>query len=169
MSPNNSVDKILSISAIVIALTSVCISIWSGMETRKHNRLSVKPQLEICLSTTKTDFGYVVVNNGLGPAILTARKILIDGAEMQENGFTGFDNFLLKLDLHQNRNLSIGTTSPGKILRAGESENIIKLEILQSDVLEQLLPTIYKRVKIEISYVSMYHESFKCKIPSKAE
>ncbi|MBN2093380.1 hypothetical protein JW964_27395 [candidate division KSB1 bacterium] len=167
MSLKNSVDKILSISAIVIALTSVCISIWEGMETRKHNRLSVRPKLEIVFSTTKDDFGYVLVNKGLGPAIISDRKIYIDGEEMKENGFTGFDDLISKLNLGQRHVTAIGTTGPGKMLRAGESEKIIKLEILPGDNLEKLLRAIYKRVEIEVSYVSMYQEPFISKISSR--
>ena len=40
-------DTILLVSAIIIATISIIISLWEGIETRKHNRLSVQPRMEI--------------------------------------------------------------------------------------------------------------------------
>ena len=46
-SKKNSSDTILLVSAIIIATISIIISLWEGIETRKHNRLSVQPRMEI--------------------------------------------------------------------------------------------------------------------------
>lgn len=37
-------DIILSICTIVIAIVSIVISVWEGIETRRHNQLSVMPE-----------------------------------------------------------------------------------------------------------------------------
>jgi hypothetical protein len=49
-------DHILSISAIVIALASICVTLWKGSEIRKHNRLSVLPKIQIAYSTSAESF-----------------------------------------------------------------------------------------------------------------
>ncbi|HGY56613.1 MAG TPA: hypothetical protein ENK44_12965 [Caldithrix abyssi] len=162
---NISTDKILSLSAIVIAIVSISVAVWEGLETRKHNRLSVRPKLEIYYSTNKSKFGYVVVNNGLGPAVITGKKIFIDGKEITYTGFSGYDDFLEKLGL-ADRYAAHGVITPGFTIKAGKSENIILFDLYESDEAETLLPEIYRRVAIEIEYKSMYDEIFTCRIPS---
>ena len=50
-------DTIVSFSAIVIAIASVVVTIWQGIETRKYNRLSVRPKLGISFESGKSSFG----------------------------------------------------------------------------------------------------------------
>ena len=69
-------DKIVSYSAIIIAMASIFVANWQGIETRNHNRLSVRPKLEIIFESGKDSFGYYLLNNGLGPAIVTEKTIL---------------------------------------------------------------------------------------------
>lgn len=157
-------DTILSISAIFIAFISIFISIGDGVETRKHNRLSVRPKLDMSYNLNQDNFGYVLTNNGLGPAIITDKKIFIDGHEINYAGFTGFDEFLDKLGL-KGRLLSRGSLGAGTTIKSGSSEAIIVLKLFATDSTETL-KKVYQRVSIELSYASMYEESFKCKIPS---
>ncbi len=154
-------DRILSLSAILIALASISVAVWEGIETREHHRLSVRPKLEIFYNTSSTKFGYVVVNNGLGPAVITGKKIFVDGNKIKESGFSGYDTFLEKLDL-TDRYAGNGAIDPGFTIKAGKSENIIIFKLNNPDEMETLLPKIYSRVQIEIEYKSMYGEMFKC-------
>ena len=41
------VDRITAISAVVIAVATLAVSIWQGYETRRHQRLSVRPALVV--------------------------------------------------------------------------------------------------------------------------
>ncbi len=157
-------DTIVSVSAIVIALASIIVTTWQGIETRKHNRLSVRPKLEIVFESGKGHFGYVVKNNGLGPAIITGKKIFVDGEEINYRGFSGLSDFIEKLNL-DNRDLSHGAIFPGKSFMNGEVQYIVNFEMTEKDDPEKLLPEIYKRVGFEITYESMYGEPFVCKIP----
>jgi hypothetical protein len=40
-------DTVTAIAATVIALLALIVSIWQGVTSREHNRLSVKPHLDI--------------------------------------------------------------------------------------------------------------------------
>ncbi|NOX88762.1 MAG: hypothetical protein GXO77_07030 [Calditrichaeota bacterium] len=159
-----STDTIVSLSAIIIALASIVVTTWQGIETRKHNRLSVRPRLEIIFESGKNSFGYVLMNNGLGPAIITGKKIFVDGKEINYTGFSGYDEFIDKLGLND-RDLSHSGIYSGKTIRASERKNIFRIYLNERDDLKKLLPKIYSRVRIEISYKSMYNEPFICKIP----
>jgi hypothetical protein len=159
-----SADTILSVSAIIIAFTSICISIWEGMETRNHNRLSVRPKLEVFFNGGKDSFGYNVINSGLGPAIITKMKISIDGNKINSAGFSGFDEFINKLDL-KGIDLSHSAIDSGITIIAGSSKIIIGCKFDKTDNRDKLLTNIFKRVSIALGYVSMYNEYFKCNFP----
>jgi len=65
-----SADILISISAVIIAVISIAIGVWQGIETRRHYRLSVQPRLDLYYSqdyVNKT-VQYLIRNNGLGPA-----------------------------------------------------------------------------------------------------
>ncbi len=74
-------NKAISIPTIVLACTAVVISIWQGCETRRHNKLSVKPLLSITISTSENDslMGVWIDNNGTGPAIIKEFFVHLDG------------------------------------------------------------------------------------------
>lgn len=157
-------DTIVSFSAMVIAIASIVVTIWQGIEIREHNRLSVRPKFEITFEAGKNNFGYVLTNNGLGPGIITGKKIFVDGEEIHNTGFSGYDEFIKKLDLGKYKVNHTGIY-PGKTIRANEKINIIRFYLTENDDLESLLPKIYRRAGFEISYVSMYNEPFTCKVP----
>ena len=166
MSKKLSSEKILSISAIIIALASIFISIWEGIEIRKHNRLSVRPKLEISYNVAQNNFGYELINNGLGPAIIVEKKLFVDNKEIKASGFSGYDDFFEVLNL-KDRLVMHGATGSGTTIRPSENENIFIFKFVENEDKERLISQIYNRVRIEISYKSMYDESFLCKVPSK--
>jgi hypothetical protein len=161
---NFSTDKILSVSAIIIAIASIFVAIWQGIETRKHYRLSVRPKLQITFNVDKEKFGYIILNNGLGPATISGKKIFIDGEEMTNPGFSGYDELIDKLDF-KNRQKSHSALNPGTTIKAGETKDIFLVNKEQNDNLHELLPAIYQRIAFEISYKSMYNEEFVYKFP----
>lgn len=154
-----SMDTIISFSAIIIATASIFVAVWQGYETRKHNRLSVRPKLQISYSVDEERFGYILINNGLGPATITEIKIFIDGIEMTNPGFSGYDELIDKLNFN-NRRKAHSSLNPGTNIKAGEMKNIILFNIEKDDNLDELLPTIYQRISMEITYMSMYNEEF---------
>jgi len=159
-----SAETFVSFSAIIIALASIVVTIWQGIEIRKHNRLSVRPKLEITFKLDKNSFGYFLTNNGLGPAILTYKKLFVDDKEVQYTGFSGYDDFINKLGLNDHK-VSHSGIYPGKTIKADEKVCIIRFYLKEKDAVETLLPKIYNLVDIEIGYKSMYDESYICKIP----
>ena len=158
-------DNIVSLAAIVIAIASIVVTVWQGMETRRHNRLSVRPKLEIIFESGHDSFGYVLMNNGLGPATITGIELFIDGKQMQETGFSGYDELFEKLGM-KNRKITHTGIYPGKTIKTNERQNIFKFYLTEKDDLDTLLPKIYSRIKIEIKYQSMYDEPFYCKFPN---
>ena len=92
------------------------------------------------------NFGYSLVNNGLGPAIISDKKIFVDGKEIDYSGFSGFDDFLKKLGL-EDRYIGQGVINPGIAIKSGRSEKIILFKLDEPDDREKILPEIYSRVQ----------------------
>ena len=158
-------DTIISYSAIIIAVASIVVTIWQGIETRRHYRLSVRPKLEITFSSNKESFGYILTNNGLGPAIITKKKIFVDGEEISYSGFSEYDDLINKLNLND-RKISHSGLYSGKTIKADDKLNIIRFSLNAGEKPDSLIREVYGRVGMEISYKSMYDEKFTCRVPN---
>ncbi len=78
---SNSTD--LTAVAVIIAAIAVLLSLWQIWATRRHNRLSVTPQLVHVINAEDTDeeWGMFLRNTGVGPAKIKKILIVVDGKE----------------------------------------------------------------------------------------
>jgi hypothetical protein len=83
--PKSIFEKISSYSAFLISVAAIIISIWSAIETRHHNKLSVKPNVVFVTHSSSADpqIGIFLQNNGLGPAQITETRIYLDGKQIR--------------------------------------------------------------------------------------
>lgn len=73
----------IAISAIVIAIASLAVSIYQVRAARLHNRHTVRPLLQLRLKTAPgTKSGIWLMNTGLGPAIVTGTRVWLDGEDL---------------------------------------------------------------------------------------
>ena len=70
-------DLIVAYSAIFIALASLFVTIWQGIITRKHNRLSVKPLPDIHTQNFENKIAVLLENNGTGPLIIKSFRAIV--------------------------------------------------------------------------------------------
>lgn len=82
--PKSRFEKISSYSAFIISVAAIAISVWSAIETRGHNKLSVKPNVIFVTQSSSADpeIGIFVENNGLGPAQIMETRIYLDGKQI---------------------------------------------------------------------------------------
>jgi hypothetical protein len=73
-------SAVVAICATVIAVLSLVVSIYEVRATRRHNRISVRPFLElrVGLSQGRTA-GLQLIHTGLGPAAITSTVLTLDG------------------------------------------------------------------------------------------
>jgi hypothetical protein len=136
------------------------------METRRHNRLSVRPKLELSFNAGKDNFGFNVVNNGLGPAVITGLTIRVDGQKADYSGY--LDDILGKMNL-QGRLLKKSAIDSGSTLTAGGNAVIFICKFQDNDDREAILKNVYSRISIQMKYADMYDEPFFCSIPRSLE
>lgn len=78
-SPRNwSPDRWIALSAMFVSICAVAVSFYEGYSNRLHNRLSVRPNLQISFIVKEKGAGWRLANNGLGPAIITAFQVTVD-------------------------------------------------------------------------------------------
>lgn len=118
-----STDRLVGISAIVISLCTLIIFIYQTELIREQSRLSVKPRIAFSSSQNQKDSTYqfrqVMVNKGLGPAIIDSMALIYKGKyyELDMGDFLGtkFPNITDYGVLARSTTYVKGTT-----LRAGE-------------------------------------------------
>ncbi len=156
-------DKITSIAAIIVAIAAIGISVWQGMDNRRHNRLSVRPKLQIIFrADPQGDAGFIVRNDGLGPANIKRFDVKLDDKLLDKVSFRavldlarimGLDSLPMDFDPIVNTT----TILPGDQARIltflkGEGSNM-KLVLDSMNV-------YLSRIDLDLEYESMYGESF---------
>ena len=158
-------DSIISISAIVIAILSIIITVWQGIETRKHNRLSVQPRLDISYSLDFQDSlaQITIKNNGLGPAVIDNAKAILNEKEYNIGEINDYLKFQNRLGLKE-----IPTTynilRQGSTIIANESKQILMVKLKYLKKLQLNPMSLINDISIIIKYKSLYEEEFITKL-----
>jgi hypothetical protein len=81
-SPNRNVrsSRLESGVAVFIALMSLAITLYEAQATREHDRMSVWPRLSQESSDSAGMYDRAITNVGLGPALVRAYEVRVDGA-----------------------------------------------------------------------------------------
>ncbi len=154
---NSKTDKILSISAMVVAVASIVVSVWQGVENRNHNRLAVVPRLDISYTTSANTFGFKVKNNGIGPAILSLRSINFDGKEIDWYDLNNLHS--VRASLGFDAHLSFSILREFSTIPAGTEHVLFLFTSKKTDGMTAK-KRIFDRIGFKMEYKSMYDETF---------
>lgn len=82
-------ENIIAAMAMLVALFTGIFTAYQAFLTRKHNRLSVKPDVTTWINEDNAD-GYYIVrcdvkNNGIGPAIIRDYSVFYEGQKIGSN------------------------------------------------------------------------------------
>lgn len=73
----------IDIAALIIAACALAVSAWQIPETRRHNRLAIRPAITLEVDTSGEErvpfFGIVMRNHGLGTAVIQSIEISASG------------------------------------------------------------------------------------------
>jgi hypothetical protein len=76
---------VVAICATVIAAVSLAVSVYEARASRRHNRISVRPFLELRVGVSQgRPAGLQLINAGLSPAIITRTVLTLDGQLLGE-------------------------------------------------------------------------------------
>ena len=118
--PTNWWIAISSISAVVISLCALFLTIYQGCETRKHARLSFRPDLNISFYYEDKGAGWAFISSGLGPSRLQSFKVTVDNQPVYN-----WTDVALKLGLSTPLTVDFTYLHPGNVINPGISNNFI--------------------------------------------
>jgi len=158
-------EIIIAISSIFIALLALFATIWQGLVTRKHNKLTVKPILsfQITLSSHSDKIGICIINKGVGPLILTESIISKAG----KSSYLHKKDYIKLFPLLNNPSFHFGIPARNCSILPNENVWLISCsKHKEQDAFIDLMDSEFKGLNIEIKYKSIYDEKFteSCKL-----
>ena len=160
------VELTLSISAMIIAIASISISIWEGSTMRKHYHLSVMPRLNDTFSvddsssTNKASAFFSINNNGLGPAVIISRDYFVDGEKIDDS-INHFSVITLKaLNFDNIAGTTFQSIYKGLTIKAGDNLRLFGLYFNNRDAFYKQRMELHDRFSFMIQYESLYGERY---------
>jgi hypothetical protein len=155
MKPNEhgfswSADRWIALSAIIIAICSLILSIWQGVVIRQHNRVSVRPILTISGTHNDKGSGWLLGNAGLGPALVKWIEVTVDGKPIRH-----WREFGAELGLPPDFAYSYWVPAPATVIPPQEPKPLFWVLPGEAD---KILRSTSKRITIRICYSSIYGE-----------
>ena len=141
-----------ALAPIIIAAIALGAAIWSGVEQRKHNRLSVKPFLEYEWDTDAIS----LVNSGLGPGKVDILTATVNG---QTYDITTTDG-VTRLANEQFPSLSGTTVSIGSGCQLVAQAKFKFIKFGPSDIDGRALTELMKTFEFRAEFWSIYGEWF---------
>ena len=144
-------ERVTQASVVIIAICAVVVSIWQGQISQKglelareHNRLTVKPYLDITRFTNSNDqtLEVKITNHGYGPAIINEFRLIHEGQ--------AYSNWNQVLDAAgENKNIRfLNNYAEGSIISSGLENVLVRLKTEFDN----------KGITIQILYESIYQE-----------
>ena len=160
------VELTLSLSAMIIAIASIAISIWESSTMRKHYHLSVIPHLNNTFSvddssSTNNAFAFFnIKNNGLGPAVFISREYFVDGIKIDDskNHFSVILSDLLNFD--NTAGNTFASIPKGTTISAGENLRVFGLFFSNRESFYRQRMKLNDRLSYIIKYESLYGEQY---------
>jgi hypothetical protein len=154
---------ITGISTGVIALCALGLSIWQGILTRTHNRLSFRPHLTTWTHSDAEKGFYAVelINNGIGPAVIEEFSVKVDGKLVSGDGAEVIGKVLKIVLPNLPFKAQQSYLAKGYSMAPKERCTIFAVQFLgQSLPSKEFAEQAINRGDLDISYKSFYNERF---------
>jgi len=152
----------IAILAFFLAMLTAFMLIYESYANRKHNRLSIKPSLNILYkSTDEPVLGFFLSNEGFGPAIIKKATITIDGKVIVLNKPSAWGLAFNALGIQEDIWPKINTYTYSRDASVGPDQYEGFLTVRTgtlSDEENNVFREASAKVKIDIDFESMYGE-----------
>ena len=146
-------NTVIAVCAIVIAGASLVVSVYEARATRKHNRYSVRPILELDRSFKVGETaGLILSNRGLGPAEVTNSSLWFDGKPLGEFSESNVNKVRDVLSLRP----SAVTLGGHPFLDTDYKRFLLSVKSYDPDKHREFYELIRNRLRVEIQYDSIY-------------
>ncbi len=151
-------------AAAIIALCALFLTIYQARLTRRHNRLSVRPLLTSYtgeVSSSNAQITFSLTNSGLGPALIDAFEVTLDGAPVNIRATEQLNGTLAQLLGRPPKSFSVGHLGPSSTLRKDETRELFNIQfpVLTPAEFEALSGRL-NRIRLVVKYHSLYNEPY---------
>jgi len=163
---------IAGISTTIIALCALALSIWQGMQTRRHNRLSFRPHLTTWTNRDAERGFYAIelINNGIGPALIEEFLVKVDGKVISGQGPEPIEKGLKIIFPNLEYKLRHGYVAKGYSMPAKEKVIIVEIQFPKRPLPSlEFMERASNRVSFDILYKSFYGKQFHLQFPTQNE
>jgi hypothetical protein len=154
-----STELIVGMSALVISLVTVGVSIYSASIDRDYARASVWPWLQFSRSFDNLNYSYSLANNGTGPAIIVWAKVA-----HKDVYYTTWSKMLAANNLYKasftQSHMGSGVLPALKLTKVIETQNKETIKTLFE---------LHNDLNVEVCYCSIYDECWLTDINNKPE
>lgn len=158
----NKTELFVSISAVVIALAALSLSVFEGIETRRHNQIRLQPNLnfERLYYSDNDRIGIYLKNNGLGPAIIKKTYIAFNGEVLDEHlGDAGWRYLDQHYQLVEKGYKSFWYTKD-TLITVGDSQSLIWIDSNSDKVMQNKFNDFLNQLSLTIVYESVFGEHY---------
>ena len=144
---------VIAVLSVFIAGCVLGVTIWQGLQNRKHNRISVLPLLMCEEDLDKENTILRLVNSGVGPAIITKIELLFDDKVVSCNNNASYRAFLNE-EMKQPPEPVFGYIYAGEIMSVGYKHLMWHLRHgkTKKDI------NFARKLSLRVEYESVYHD-----------
>jgi len=151
-------EKWTAVATVVMAVCALVTSLWQGYSMQQHNKLSLRPYLELeanqnHIGTDNFVLEVYVNNNGLGPAEVTSLQMRLRDQELSNT-----EQIWSAMGLDINKGcFSYGTVQ--RFYKVGDKQVVIRAAGACALTKAQL-DVLLNNLSITLEYRSLYGETF---------
>lgn len=152
-------DLIVSSCALIVAFLAFLVTVWQSFLSRKHNRLSVKPILEVenhMASNVKT-MGLKIENCGVGPAIIKEIEIFYKNENL---GLVSDGNWVHKISGVPNGTVYVTLKKVDTLIKPGGELWLLKNDEVEKGREHDEFFSLLEELIVSVKYESIYGEKF---------
>lgn len=155
---SNRIEKYLPYVAVFVSVLAIGISVFQINQGIKHDKLQVKPKLELLMDySQESNFkGVYLRNSGLGPAIIKKMETYFDGEKI--DGWNFVKSYYLSLGLRRPDGFKMTTFPGGTNMKADTKHYIFLAGSENIFAIQKFAVFINYRLIFKIEYCSVYEE-----------
>jgi hypothetical protein len=149
-----------SLAGTIVAIVALVATIWNGLATRRHNRLSVRPLLRIDWTFEDGPLEAILRNAGIGPAFIGGVSVYVDALKVELPFPESVRAALVAAGIAER--CTGYNVFPGTALAAGEEFVLASLPntaAIEKVDLEKIANSL-RRIRFVVPYRSVYDEPF---------
>jgi hypothetical protein len=150
----------IALASAIVALCALVTSIWQGLVTRRHARLSARPIIEAEAHSHKNP-GIMISNIGLGPAKIIKLAVVLGGDHFNLLTDGGHQNLTEALVSEDQDRQSVHHYVPriGTTLGAGEKVLLLSIPAAaEKPTLSAEIAGKFRAMALHVEYESIYEE-----------